>query len=98
MSMLNNTKVRVTYRLEEIIQIAFKELAVRNLVPHTAANQKPIEYQARHRVENGEGKLVTNIGECTVTFGLTPIEKTSEKPYQAGDWKDPEVDKIINEN
>jgi hypothetical protein len=84
--------------LDEILQIAFKELARRNLVPHTSANEKPNGYQARYHIKNREGKLVTNISEVTVTFGLTAIEEKPEKPYQAGDWKDPEVDKIINEN
>lgn len=91
--MLNNTKVRVTYPLEELLQIAYKQLAKQNLVPYTHPSY-PINYDPRYHVKNGEGKIVNNVDEVTVTFGLAL--KNAEPEYQAGDWKDPEVDKIIN--
>ena len=101
--MLNNTKIRVSFSLDEIIQIAYKKLTAQNLAPYTHPNV-PIDYHCSYNVKNAEGKIVPNTGEITVNFGLIPntpepepVPEPEPEPYQLGDWKDPEVNKIINE-
>lgn len=97
--MLNNTNIKVTFPLEKIIQLGYKELCRRELAPYTHPNV-PIDYSPIYALLNKENKMVTNVRELTVSFELIPNKKEEpkvEKPYEAGDWRDPEVDTIINQ-
>ena len=88
MGMFNNTKVRVNYPLEEILQIAFQSLARQGLVPYTNTS----DYQSRYTLKNSEGKIITNVSEISVIFSLEPHKEVVEETlYETGSWKDPEL-------
>lgn len=98
--MLNDTKIRVSYPLSEILRVAYVELANQNLVPYTVKTN-PIGYHPAFNLVNAEGeKITTDLSKVMVNFGLeanSPKEE-EEAGYKAGSWKDEEVDKIIDEH
>ena len=93
--MLNNTKARVTYSLEEVLNEGYKIMAIKGLVPFSQENSCT-GYHPSYHLKNKEGKIITNADEITVTFGLEPDAKPEpKKEYQTGDWRDPELEKSI---
>ena len=87
MSMLNNKDIKVTFQLKELIQIVYKTLANRNLVPYTMKH-KPVGYGSKYDIFNGEGKIIEDINDISVTFSLTKldVEEEGETAYTPGDW------------
>lgn len=75
--MLNKTGVEVTYSLEEIITIAFRHLATRNLVPHINKSYAKTLHPV-YKVKNGEGKI-TDSRELTVSFSVEPLPTKESK-------------------
>ena len=91
--MLNNTKIRVKIGFEELAAAAYKQLIREGNVPYVINNEEKFEpkYSIVWRdVEKREG--------LSIEFYVREIPVEEEKPYEAGSWKDPELEKIIDEN
>jgi len=86
MGMMNNTTLKVKLNINSVIRAAYRDLAKKGEIPWAHINSNLVP-DWDYEWDNPEEKKGLNI----VFFVRERSKPEPEKPYQAGDWRDPEL-------